>query len=82
MPGVARPIRPRGLRCGTGHSAHEERTSNLVKKGTKRPRKLAKSDLFPLIDRGLRKRTKTDLIEMIMAIAKSMLLSPIAAGAR
>jgi hypothetical protein len=42
----------------------------VVKKGTKRPRKLAKSDRFPLIDRELRKRTKADLIAMIMEISK------------
>jgi len=41
----------------------------MVKKGTKRPRKLAKSDRFPLIDRELRKRTKADLIAMMLAIA-------------
>lgn len=42
----------------------------MVKKGTKRPLKLAKSDRFPLIDRELRKRTKADLIAMILGIAK------------
>jgi len=42
----------------------------VVKKGTKRPRKLAKPDRFPLIDRELRKRTKTELIAMILVIAK------------
>jgi hypothetical protein len=42
----------------------------VVKKGTKRTRKLAKSDRFPLIDAELRKRTKADLIAMILAIAK------------
>ena len=42
----------------------------MVKKGTKRPRKLAKSDRFPLIDRELRKRSKADLIAMILGIAK------------
>lgn len=41
-----------------------------MKKGTKKPRKLAKSDRFPLIDRALRKRTKAGLIAMILAIAK------------
>jgi len=30
----------------------------MVKKGTKRPRKLAKPSRFPLIERELRKRTK------------------------
>jgi hypothetical protein len=42
----------------------------VVKKGTKKPRKLAKSDRFPLIDRELRKRTKADLIAMILEIAR------------
>ena len=42
----------------------------MVKKGTKRPRKLAKSDRFPLIDRELRKRPKANLIAMILEIAK------------
>jgi hypothetical protein len=42
----------------------------VVKKGTKRPRTLAKPDRFPLIDRELRKRTKADLIAMILRIAK------------
>ena len=42
----------------------------MVKKGTKRPRKLAKPDRFPLIDRELRKRTKADLIAMIMEISR------------
>ena len=42
----------------------------MVKKGTKKPRKLVTSDRFPLIDGELRKRTKADLIAMILAIAK------------
>jgi hypothetical protein len=42
----------------------------VVKKGTKKPRKLAKSARFPLIDRELRKRTKADLIAMILGIAR------------
>jgi len=43
----------------------------VVKKmGTKKPRKLAIPDRFPPIDRELRKRTKTDLVAMILAIAK------------
>jgi hypothetical protein len=42
----------------------------VKKKGTKTPRKLAKSDRFPLIDKALRKRTKTDLVAMILLIAK------------
>ncbi len=42
----------------------------MVKKGTKKPRKLAKTDRFPLIEKALRKRTKADLIETILMIAK------------
>ncbi len=42
----------------------------MVKKAAKRPRKPAKSDRFPLIDKELRKRTKADLIAMILMIAK------------
>lgn len=42
----------------------------MVKKGTKKPRKLAKADGFPLIEKELRKRTKADLIAMILKIAK------------
>jgi hypothetical protein len=41
-----------------------------VKKGTKKARKLAESDRFPLIGRALCKRTKADLIAMILVIAK------------
>jgi hypothetical protein len=42
----------------------------VVKKGTKRPRKRARSDRFPLIEMELQKRTKAELVEMILAIAK------------
>jgi hypothetical protein len=42
----------------------------VVKKGTKKPRKLAKSDRFPLIGKELHKRTKAELVAMILAIAK------------
>jgi hypothetical protein len=42
----------------------------VVKKGTKRLRKLAKSDRFLLIDRQLRKRTKADLMAMLLKIAR------------
>ena len=42
----------------------------MVKKGTKTPRKLARTDRFTLIEKMLRKRTKADLIEMILVIAK------------
>ena len=42
----------------------------MVKKGTKKPRKHARTDRFPLIEKALRKRTKEKLIEMIMMIAK------------
>jgi hypothetical protein len=42
----------------------------VVKKGTKQPRKLAKSDRFPLIEKELHKRTKAELVAMILAIAK------------
>lgn len=42
----------------------------MVKKRTKKPRKLAKPDRIPLIDRALRTRTKADLIAMILALAK------------
>ena len=38
----------------------------MVKKGTKKPRKLAKTDRFPLIEKALRKRTKAELIETIL----------------
>jgi len=42
----------------------------VVKKGTKKPRKLAKSDRFPPIEKELHKRTKAELVAMILAIAK------------
>ena len=42
----------------------------MVKKGTKRPRKLATPDRFPLIDGELQKRTKADLIALLLVIAK------------
>jgi len=55
---------------------HEERAAEVVKKATKRarkkkPRKLGKTDRFPLIEKALRKRTKEDLIKMIVMIAKN-----------
>jgi hypothetical protein len=42
----------------------------MVKRGTKKPQKLAKSDRFPLIEKALRKRTKTDLIQLLLTIAR------------
>ena len=42
----------------------------MVKKGTQKPRKLANSDRFPLIEKGLHKRTKAELAAMILTIAK------------
>jgi hypothetical protein len=42
----------------------------VVKKGTKRPRKLAKHDRFPQIERELHKRTQAELVALIVAIAK------------
>lgn len=42
----------------------------MVKKGTKKARKRAKVDRFPLIEKELRKRTKEELAAMILAIAK------------
>jgi hypothetical protein len=41
-----------------------------VKKGTKRPRKRARSGRFPLIEMQLQKRTKAELVAMILVIAK------------
>jgi hypothetical protein len=41
-----------------------------AKKGTKKPRKRGKSNRFPLIQEALRKRTKTELIEIVMKVAK------------
>lgn len=43
----------------------------MVKKGSKKPRKLAKSDRFPLIETELHKRTKSELVAMIVTIARS-----------
>ncbi|NQV23034.1 MAG: hypothetical protein HQ518_01595 [Rhodopirellula sp.] len=42
----------------------------MVKKRMKEPRKLAKTDRFPLIERALRKQTRAQLIEMILMIAR------------
>jgi hypothetical protein len=42
----------------------------VVKKRTKQPLKLAKSDRFPLIENKLHKWTKAELVAMILAIAK------------
>ncbi|MEQ8788222.1 MAG: hypothetical protein RIC55_18075 [Pirellulaceae bacterium] len=42
----------------------------MVKKAAKRPRKTAKTDRFPLIDKALRKRTKADLVAMILDVAR------------
>ncbi|MCI0361357.1 MAG: hypothetical protein L0211_22980 [Planctomycetaceae bacterium] len=42
----------------------------MVKQGTKKPRKLAKSDRFPLIGKELHKRTKAELAAIILEIAK------------
>jgi hypothetical protein len=42
----------------------------VVNKGAKQPRKLAKSDRFPQIEKALHKRTKAELVAMILAIAK------------
>lgn len=42
----------------------------MVKKGTKKPCKLAKTDRFPRIEKALRKRTKADLVQIILMIAK------------
>lgn len=42
----------------------------MVKKGTKKPRKLAKSDRFPLIESELHKRTKAELIALVLVIAR------------
>lgn len=43
----------------------------MVKKGTKKARKLAKVDRFRLIEKELRKRTKEELVAMILAIAQA-----------
>jgi hypothetical protein len=42
----------------------------VVKKATKQPRQPAKSGRFPLIEKELHKRTKAELVAMILAIAK------------
>jgi hypothetical protein len=42
----------------------------VVKKATKQPRKLTQSDRFPLIEAELHKRTKAELVAMILAIAR------------
>jgi hypothetical protein len=42
----------------------------VVKKGTKKPPRLAKSDRFSPIEKELHKRTKAELVAMILAIAK------------
>ena len=42
----------------------------MVRKGTKKPRKLTKTDRLPLIEKALRKRIKADLVQMILTIAK------------
>lgn len=42
----------------------------MVKKGTQNPRKLAKINRFPPIEKELHKRTKAELVAMIVAIAK------------
>jgi hypothetical protein len=42
----------------------------VVKKGTLKPRKLATSDRFQPIEEELHKRTKAELVAMILAIAK------------
>jgi hypothetical protein len=42
----------------------------VVKKGPKKPRKLVKSERFPLIEKEIHKRTKAELVAIILAIAK------------
>ncbi len=42
----------------------------MVKKRPKKPRNIAKTDRFPLIEKELRKQTKADLTEMILMIAR------------
>ncbi|MFN0055204.1 MAG: hypothetical protein ACKV0T_23780 [Planctomycetales bacterium] len=42
----------------------------MVKQGRKMPRKLAKTDRYPLIEKELLKRAKGELVAMILAIAK------------
>jgi hypothetical protein len=42
----------------------------MVKKGTKDPRRLSKTDRFPLIETELLKQTKVELVALILGIAK------------
>ncbi len=42
-----------------------------TKKGTKKPRKRGKANRFPLIEMAIGKRTKAELIEIVMKMAKS-----------
>lgn len=42
----------------------------MVKKGTAKPRKFANSDRIPLIEKELHKRTKVEVVAMILAIAR------------
>lgn len=42
----------------------------MMKRGKKKTQKLAKTDRLPLIEKALRKRTKADLIQMILTIAR------------
>ena len=42
----------------------------MLRKGTKKPRKLTKTDRSPLIEKALRKRTKAELVRMILMIAR------------
>ena len=42
-----------------------------TKKGTKKPRQRGKTNRFPLIEKALGKRTKAELIEIVMKVAKS-----------
>jgi hypothetical protein len=42
-----------------------------ARKGTKKPRKRGTANRFPLIEMALRKRTKAELIEIVMKMAKS-----------
>ena len=41
-----------------------------TKKGTKKPRKRGKANRFPLIEKALGKRTKAELIEIVVKMAK------------
>lgn len=42
----------------------------MLKKGTAKPRKFANSDRIPLIEKELHKRTKVEVVAMILAIAR------------